>query len=110
MKPKGLVSRLEDELEELRRQAQLRSLATLDGINLCSNDYLSLSDDPRLKRAVALAAARTQRVSSTGSRLLSGNSAEWEQAESVFADFAGTEAALYFSSGYAANVGLLSAV
>src|SRR6202034_678595 len=42
--------------------------------------------------------------------LLSGNSREWVDLESMFAGFAGTEAALYFGSGYAANVGLLSSV
>src|SRR4029079_17499830 len=43
-------------------------------------------------------------------RLLSGNHARWDQLESEFAEFLGVEAALYFTSGYAANVGLLSAV
>jgi len=57
---------------------------------------------------VSDAIARTERVGSTGSRLLSGNSREWEELESSFAEFAGTEAALYFGSGYAANIGLLS--
>ena len=49
-------------------------------------------------------------MGSTGSRLLSGNSREWEEIEAEFAAFAGTEAALYFGSGYAANIGLLGSL
>lgn len=80
------------------------------GINLSSNDYLGLSRDPRLKAALLEEAGRVTRVSSTGSRLLSGNSSQWEELESELAGFAGAEAALYFGSGYAANLGLLSAI
>jgi 8-amino-7-oxononanoate synthase len=102
--------RVADELESLRERAQLRTLDHPAGINLCSNDYLGLATDPRLKRAVAEAVARTETVGSTGSRLLSGNAPEWERLEAEFAEFAGTEAALYFGSGYAANIGLLSSI
>jgi 8-amino-7-oxononanoate synthase len=49
------------------------------------------------------------RVGGTGSRLLSGHDPVWNELEEEFAAFAGTEAALYFSSGYAANLGLLTA-
>lgn len=96
------------EMEELRAGAQFRSLERVNGIDLCSNDYLGLASDPRLKRAVADALADAQAVGSTGSRLLSGNAREWEYLESEFAEFARTESALYFGSGYAANIGLLS--
>ena len=71
---------------------------------------LGLAYDLRLKSAVAAAAAHATKVGATGSRLLSGNSGEWENLERDFAEFAGTEAALYFGSGYAANVGLLRSV
>ncbi|MGH9734308.1 MAG: aminotransferase class I/II-fold pyridoxal phosphate-dependent enzyme [Candidatus Acidiferrales bacterium] len=106
----ALARRMEAEIESLRECGQLRTLEHPAGINLCSNDYLGLATDPRLKNAVAAAIARTEAVSSTGSRLLSGNACEWEQLETTFAQFAGTEAALYFNSGYAANIGLLSSV
>jgi len=98
------------ELESLREQAQFRALEIPRGINLCSNDYLGLSTDPRLKAALLEGVARASSVGSTGSRLLSGNSREWEDLESEFASFAGTETALYFGSGYAANVGLLNSL
>jgi len=54
--------------------------------------------------------AQAEKVGATGSRLLSGNSREWEDLEREFAEFAGTDAALYFGSGYAANLGLLTSV
>ena len=108
--PTDLRRRIADDLDRLREQSQLRTLEIPDGINLCSNDYLGLAVDPRLKRAVIEAVTRAESVGSTGSRLLSGNSREWEELESDFARFAGTEAALYFGSGYAANVGLLGSV
>src|SRR5438034_9937458 len=102
--------RLEDELAALRVQDQFRELTIPSGIDLGSNDYLGLSTDPRLKDAIVRAVTCDGRVASTGSRLLSGNSERWEQLEAEFAQFAGTEAALYFPSGYAANVGLLSSI
>jgi 8-amino-7-oxononanoate synthase len=110
---KHLAERMARELDSLRAQSQIRALETTGGaslINLISNDYLGLSTDPHLKAAVLEAVALTDAVGSTGSRLLSGNRREWEEAESGFADFAGTEGSLYLSSGYAANVGLLSSI
>jgi 8-amino-7-oxononanoate synthase len=109
----ALEQRIARELDSLREQAQFRSLETLDsvaGVNLSSNDYLGLSTDPRLKQAVIEAVARAGSLGSTGSRLLSGNSRDWEEVEAEFAGFAGTEAALYFGSGYMANVGLLGSL
>jgi 8-amino-7-oxononanoate synthase len=85
-------------------------LETLHGINLCSNDYLGLSTDPRLKQAVIAAFAQGAAAGSTGSRLLSGNASVWEELESDLAHFVGSESALYFGSGYAANVGLLASI
>jgi 8-amino-7-oxononanoate synthase len=105
-----LCARIDAELRALREQFQFRSLDLPPGINLCSNDYLGLAADPRLKHAVLAAISSSTRVASTGSRLLSGNSPEWEAIESEFANFVGAESALYFSSGYAANVGLLSSI
>ena len=101
---------MERDLESLRGQSQFRTLEFPVGINFCSNDYLGLATDPRLKQAVMETVARSGAVGSTGSRLLSGNSREWEELETEFAGFAGTEAALYFGSGYAANIGLLGSL
>ena len=108
--PRTIDERIAHELDALRAQSQFRTLDTPGGVNLNSNDYLGLASDPRLKRAVLDAVAHATTVGSTGSRLLSGNAREWEEAERGFAQFAGTEAALYFGSGYAANVGLLTSI
>jgi 8-amino-7-oxononanoate synthase len=107
---KKLLGELERDLAELRARDQLRSFAQIAGVNLCSNDYLGLAEDPRLKKAVLESAANAARVGGTGSRLLSGHDAVWNELEEEFAAFAGTEAALYFANGYAANLGLLSSV
>jgi 8-amino-7-oxononanoate synthase len=101
---------LQAELHELEARGQRRSLAEIRGVNLCSNDYLELSRHPALKEAVARAVRDAERVGGSGSRLLSGHAAIWEQLEEEFAQFAGTEAALYFGSGYLANLGLLTAL
>ncbi|MGH9638438.1 MAG: aminotransferase class I/II-fold pyridoxal phosphate-dependent enzyme [Candidatus Acidiferrales bacterium] len=102
--------RVAQELESLRAISQLRTLDVPNGIDLSSNDYLGLAYDRRLKQAIIEAIAQSTRAGSTGSRLLSGNSREWEDLESEFAAFAGTETALYFGSGYAANLGLLGSL
>ncbi len=110
MNSRAITERMAQQLDALRAQSQFRTLDTPAGTNLNSNDYLGLAADPGLKQAVLDAVAHATTVGSTGSRLLSGNAREWEEAESAFAEFAGTEAALYFGSGYAANVGLLTSI
>ena len=105
-----LTRRIDAELAALASHDQLRKLGVIKGVNLCSNDYLGLSTDPRLKEALASALAAGLPVASTGSRLLSGNAEIWEQLESEIAQFMRSEAVLYFNSGYSANVGLLSAL
>jgi 8-amino-7-oxononanoate synthase len=111
MTAKGAIGkRVARELDELRDQSLFRTLDHPAGINLASNDYLGLASEPRLKQKIVEAVRNSSLNGATGSRLLSGNAREWEELESEFASFAGTEAALYFGSGYAANVGLLSAI
>ena len=106
----AIEQHMHEELGLLRERSQFRSLDVPAGIDLSSNDYLGLAADPRLKRAVAEAVRHATKVGAAGSRLLSGNSREWEDLEREFAEFAGTEAALYFGSGYAANLGLLTSL
>ena len=106
----GFLRRVDADLAALASRGQVRRLGTTHGINLCSNDYLGLSTDLRLREAVFAALADGTAVASTGSRLLSGNAEIWEQLEFEIAQFMGSEAALYFSSGYCANAGLLSAL
>src|SRR5260370_8834733 len=105
-----LSRRIDAGLAGLASRDQLRRLGVIPGVNLCSNDYLGLCDDPRLRDAVSAALAAGIPVASTGSRLLPGNAEFWEELESQVARFMGSEAALYFNSGYSANLGLLSAL
>jgi 8-amino-7-oxononanoate synthase len=98
------------ELSDLESRAEMRHLETVQGIDLSSNDYLGLATDPRMKRAVLEGLNSNARIASTGSRLLSGHEEVWTVLEQDFARWVGAEAALYFTSGYAANVGLLSVV
>ena len=105
-----LIHRIEAELASLASQGQLRKLGAINGVNLSSNDYLGLSADPRLRSAIAAVLAEGEAVASTGSRLLSGNAKIWEELEDEIAQFMGSEASLYFNSGYSANQGLLTAV
>ena len=110
VKARVIRERIDRELDSLRAQSQFRTLDISSGVNLSSNDYLGLSTDPRLKQSLMETVAQGPRTGSTGSRLLTGNSRDWQELESTFAEFARTEAALYFGSGYAANVGLLSSL
>ena len=78
-------------------------------INFSSNDYLGLANDPRLRDA-ATAAISEFGVGAGASRLISGTQSPHLQLESALAKWKGTQAALCFSSGYAAAVGTLPAL
>lgn len=75
----------------------------------CSNDYLGLSQEARLAKAAGRAVA-SHGWGSGSSRLLAGTTAPHRKLEGAIAEFLGTEAALVFSSGSAANAGLLTSI
>jgi 8-amino-7-oxononanoate synthase len=102
-----LASRLRERLTELDAHDLRRSLKPPTGLDLCSNDYLCLSTDPRVIEAFVDAAVR-EGVGSTGSRLLRGERALFATVEQEFADFKQAERSLYFSSGYLANLAVLT--
>ena len=99
-----------DHLADLAARDRLRQLTSRRGVDFSSNDYLGLAASARLAGAVRDAIARGVPVGSGGSRLLRGNSEEHEALEAEAARFFGVEAALYFSSGYAANAALFATV
>ena len=105
-----IESRIRAELAELESHSQLRDLQSTCGIDLSSNDYLGVAVDPRMKQGVREALDTAPRLAASGSRLLSGHDEVWNSVEQEFADWVGAEAALYFTSGYAANLGLLSTI
>lgn len=95
-------------LARLGAQARRRSLTAPTGADFSSNDYLGLARSPLLAEAARAALARGVPIGSGGSRLLRGNDNEHEALEAEAAAFFGTERALWFSSGFAANEALFS--
>ncbi len=78
-------------------------------LNFASNDYLGLGNCERLKKAAAACFERYG-TSSSSSRLVSGNYSAITEAEKRFAEYFGYAEALFFPSGYQANLGVLSAL
>ncbi len=78
-------------------------------INFSSNDYLGLSQHPRLKIA-SIIATEKYGTSSASSRLLSGDLEIHHQLEEDIAKLKGKEKGLVFNSGYQANIGIISAI
>ena len=75
----------------------------------CSNDYLGLADDSRMKRA-AVDAIQSWGTGSGASRFISGNISLYRDLETEVASYKHTEAALVFSSGYSTNLGVISSL
>ena len=92
----------------LRRSLKARTPVGAD-LDLASNDYLGLSQHPRVLDG-GIAALRTWGAGSTGSRLVTGNTELHEDFENALAEFVGAESALVFSSGYTANLGAVVAL
>lgn len=116
------VNGFREELEGLRQQGLFRSLRVVGGpqtgrvlldgrevLLLCSNNYLGLADHPALKEA-SIRAVERYGVSSGASRLVSGTMELHDALEKRLAAFKGTESALVFNSGYAANAGIIPAL
>jgi 8-amino-7-oxononanoate synthase len=78
-------------------------------LNLCSNNYLGLANDPRIKEA-AIEAIRSYGFGSGASRLVTGNMKLHRELEDKICEFKETEGCLVFNSGYTANVGIISAL
>ncbi|HXH16851.1 MAG TPA: 8-amino-7-oxononanoate synthase [Sphingomonas sp.] len=91
------------DLARLAAADRYRSLRPRTGTDFASNDYLGLAGSDRLRGAMIDALGRGVPIGSGGSRLLRGNAPEHEALEAQAAQFFGTEAALFFASGYAAN-------
>jgi 8-amino-7-oxononanoate synthase len=104
-----LETRIRRRLAEWEAAGLLRVLRPPAGLDFSSNDYLNLSTHPtivdRLARAV-----RREGCGSTGSRLLRGDREAFSTVERRFARFKGAESSLYFSSGYLANISVLTTI
>ena len=102
-----LSMRLAGRLAAIDADGLRRTLRPPAGLDFCSNDYLGLAGHPRLKQRMADAVI-AEGVGSTGSRLLRGERGGFARVEEKFARFKGTERSLYFSSGYLANLAVLT--
>jgi 8-amino-7-oxononanoate synthase len=78
-------------------------------VNFCSNDYLGLARDPRLTAALCVAAKRYG-VGAGAAHLVTGHTREHHELEEELAAYTGRESALLFSTGYMANVGVVSSL
>lgn len=94
---------MSEQLHARERQGRRRKIELYPGHDFCSNDYLGLASHGEMLDSLLDGG-------STGSRLISGNSVLIEQFERTTALFHGLESSLLFSSGYAANTGLLSCI
>lgn len=110
------------EIERLKRKDSYRWLRGMEGatgprmqvdgrevIVLCSSNYLGLANHPRLKTA-AIEATDRLGVCSAASRLIAGNNELYRMLEERLAAFKGRGAALVYSTGYMANLGVISAL
>ncbi len=104
---------LNQHLDKRKAEGNYRTLSQPNHlIDFCSNDYLGLARSPELKLAIEkkLKSTGLQQNGSTGSRLITGNSAYAEHVEHKLATLFKTEAALVFGSGYLANLAVLSSL
>ncbi len=118
-----MLAELDRELADLEAQALRRGLQVVEEVlaggrvrvggqvllNLSSNDYLGLSQDPRLITAAQDAAAQWG-VGAGASRMVVGHLSLHEAVETELAAFKGVEAAVLFSTGYMANLGVIAAL
>jgi len=113
---------LQSGLEERAALGLLRSRRTLQSpqaphivvddkpyLSFCSNDYLGLANHPQLIAALQLG-AQQYGVGAGAAHLVSGHTQPHEQLEHALADFVGKPAALLFSTGYMANLGVVQAL
>lgn len=104
------MNHLQERLTTFQSKGLTRRLTLPDGIDLSSSDYLGFATDPELKKRYLAHLQKKPEIGSGASRLLRGNLKLFEETEQILADFVGRESALLFTTGYAANVGLLSAL
>lgn len=98
--------------ERICVQAQNVSRVSIDGcsyLNVSSNDVLGLSQHPKIIRAMC-DAANAWGVGAGASPLVTGYRTPHQACEERLARWYGCEAALFFSSGFAANLGVMSAL
>lgn len=117
-----MLDYLQADLDKRQAQGLMRQRRLLDSpqaehitangqpfLSFCSNDYLGLANDPALVRALQHAASEAG-VGSGASNLITGHHRYHDQLEHALAAFVRKPAALLFSTGYMANIGVISAL
>lgn len=103
----AIAGRIRARLRALDEARLRRTLRSPSGIDLSSNDYLCLAHHQSLRERM-MAAIAVEGCGSTGSRLLRGERDAFSAIERRFASFKRTDRSLYFSSGYLANLAVLT--
>jgi len=99
----NIEDKIREKLVNRNKAKSLRSLQSENNlIDFCSNDYLGFS------KTLPVKSSKNQ--GATGSRLISGNSTQFERIENKIAAFHNAPAGLIFNSGYDANIGLFSCI
>ena len=109
----NIDERIKHYLQQRKENNLYRNLKNVNNlIDLSSSDYLGLSRSTFIKQQVEndYKNYAFHKSGATGSRLLNGNSALYEEVETLLAETHHAEAALLFNSGFDANVGLISTV
>jgi 8-amino-7-oxononanoate synthase len=118
----SLLEDLQAKLDQRKVDGLLRQRRLLDSpqaeyivandkkyLSFCSNDYLGLANHPKLIAAMQ-AAASDSGVGSGASNLITGHHRYHDELEKKLAKFVDLPAALVFSTGYMANIGVISAL
>jgi 8-amino-7-oxononanoate synthase len=117
-----MLDYLKNELQELNREGLIRKLRVISAlkgayikidnkwlISFCSNDYLGLAQHPKVKKAM-LETTRRFGAGAGSARLLSGTTLLHHKVEQELAKFKKTEDAIFFTSGYVANLSVITSL
>ncbi len=101
------LTKWEKELTQLAHQNLNRKLKTPEGLDFSSNDYLSLTHHAGIRKSLIQALKKDLPLSAGASRLIRGHTPWHKETEQLFQRYVGRKSALFFSSGYMANLGLI---
>ena len=104
------MKRFSGKLATLKEQGRYRSLSLPNGVDLTSNDYLGLAEHPMLRDAALSFLQHDGAIGAGGSRLLRGHTDAHAELEDYAAEFFAAPSALFFATGFQANVALFQSL
>ncbi len=104
------MDKITSALRKLEEKGRLRELSSSGGIDFTTNDYLGLRRHPALREAAIAALEGGMDIGAGGARVLGGNDPAHESLEQAAAAFFGCGRALFFSTGFLANIALYSSL